>query len=98
MAESLSPHGNLKELTDSEMEAAQQLMQLSADTEESSNKEEKNQSQDDISSSSRIKEDIFRKEAVVFRRKERRFRSLTSIYMSTEPLQVVVPAAKKMRY
>ncbi|KAJ9177723.1 hypothetical protein P3X46_012912 [Hevea brasiliensis] len=104
MAELQSLYRIHKVLTDSEMVAAQQLMQLSdEDNSNSINRKSKNKnncddnedsfdrsSQDEITSKKKI-EEIFGKEEefIIERPRKKRFRSLQSIYKDTKPIKVI---------
>lgn len=80
--------GKQKGFTDPDMEAAQQLIQLSEEDDDNNKKtdEEIDQNQSEITSS-KI-EQIFGKEKESLRPRKRKFRSISSIYSRTRRIDV----------
>ncbi|RDX84499.1 hypothetical protein CR513_34440, partial [Mucuna pruriens] len=97
MAEAPSSGKRKPQITESDMEAAQQLIQLSEDSSSddiagkrnrSWGEQEVHQRPSDITIANKIRE-IFGEDEVSQPKKQRRYRSLTNIYMATTPISVL---------
>ncbi|RDX73110.1 hypothetical protein CR513_47324, partial [Mucuna pruriens] len=97
MAEAPSSDRSKPQITESDMEAAQHLIQLSEDSSSddiagkrnrSGDEQEVHQRLSDITIANKIRE-IFREDEVSRPKNQRRYRSLTNIYMTTTPISML---------
>lgn len=91
---SLSKTGKQRGLTDSDLEAAQQLIQLSEEDEDNNKKTDEDVDQTHSEITSKI--NIVGKEEDILRPRKRKFRSISNIYSRTRPIDIR-QAGKKTR-